>query len=225
MINLQDCQVQVLCWPTGSGTKTFIPCDTQGLWSAAYTAPSASLSSIYTNVPSSATYPQTATAPYGAQWTGSYTSSLNYMLPTNTAQTSSNSVSSGNLGGQSVGYTNVKILVAVGSSADNTIATLKLQECDTIGGTYTDVTGGDFSSTLTYASQGVNLTGQVTTASNTVWIWDIAMQNRKRFLKVSFAETASSTGSVVAAFAVLGGAQQGLNNASDWGATGYLFVA
>lgn len=74
------------------------------------------------------------------------------------------------------------IIFAVGNIAGDMTA-LKLTECDTSGGSYADVSGGDFSANLPLGTGG----------DNGLWVWQVNLLPRKRFFKVTGTCAAAAT--------------------------------
>lgn len=90
---------------------------------------------------------------------------------------------------------NIEVLLGVAGEA-NPLTTLKLSECDTSGGSYTDIvafTGG--------AEVGASVGFVIPAASATdpeVFRFEVNPKKHKRYLKVSIASTSARTAAVVA---------------------------
>jgi hypothetical protein len=98
------------------------------------------------------------------------------------------------------GFDQVAIDVFLGAT-DIALTALKVQECDTSGGSYTDITG-------TRVGTDNDETGTATTLpsatdDNKVYSFEIDTRGRKRFLKVVFTIGNGSTGAFVVAVASL----------------------
>lgn len=89
-------------------------------------------------------------------------------------------------------------VVAQFGALDIAMAALKLIECDTSGGSYTDIDGANFATdgTLPTATDDGKLFG-----------WHINLQNRKRFVKVAATGGDGAAGTYLAAIGVLSRAE------------------
>lgn len=85
------------------------------------------------------------------------------------------------------------LVVCYFGAMDIAMATLKLQESDD-DSTYTDVTGGNFSSAGTLPSA---------TADNTFVGWSVDLRGKKRYLDVSATGGDGTSGTYMAAFVIL----------------------
>lgn len=95
------------------------------------------------------------------------------------------------------GFDQAAVVIAAGVITDGT-HTIKLTECDTTGGSYTDVAAGDLSGTFTALTSGAG--GSATQ--------EVGYLGSKRFLKVVSTVTGSpSTGGVYGAIVVKSGAR------------------
>ena len=101
---------------------------------------------------------------------------------------------------------------------DAAITALKLQECDTSGGSYTDISGADYSAT-----------GNVLpTASddNKIWAWYVSYRGgRKAFLKIVATIGTGSTGGYATATVVHGRIEQAPYDATTAGAAQLLTIS
>ena len=103
-----------------------------------------------------------------------------------------------------MGFNYALIQFIFGAGA-NSVTVLKLQECETSGGSYADITGSAFT--------GADLPSA--TDDNQIWNWNVKLGNgRMRFIKVVATLADESTGTNVAAIANLGMAEE-----SPWDAT------
>lgn len=89
-----------------------------------------------------------------------------------------------------LGFENLALLISLGVM-DDALTALKLTECDTSGGSYTDVDDADF------ATDG---TLPAATDDGLIVAIQVVLQNRKRYLKL--VATAGATGAGVAISAV-----------------------
>lgn len=91
-----------------------------------------------------------------------------------------------------IGASEVAILVPIGNIAANMTA-LKVTECDTSGGSYTDITGAAFTNPTAAGSD------------NTISVCYLNYRNgsRKRYLKVT--ATAGAAATLIGAYAILAG--------------------
>jgi len=104
------------------------------------------------------------------------------------------------------GYGSCLILLTLGAT-DIAMAALKLTECDTSGGSYTDVPSADFAATLPSA-----------TDDNKVVAWYVTMTgNRKRFLKPAATAGNGSLGTYLSGVALRGDPINGMATATDRG--------
>ena len=98
------------------------------------------------------------------------------------------------------GFRNATIYCHFGS-IDFTVATLKITECATSGGSYTDITG-------TIVGTANNITGAESafpsaSDDNTFMVFDIDMDSHERFLQVSATAGDGAAGTYMSAFCVL----------------------
>jgi hypothetical protein len=112
------------------------------------------------------------------------------------------------------GYDYCTILVNVGVT-DIAMAALKVQECDTSGGTYADVTG------LVYGTS-TNIDGSTSalptsTADNTVVAFDIDLRGRKKYLQLVGQAGDGSSGTYASAVALLSRGDKAPTNAAERG--------
>lgn len=91
------------------------------------------------------------------------------------------------------GYKDLCIVIQIGNIAADSTA-LKLQECDTSAGSYTDVTGGAFTTVPLPLGTG---------GDNGIWLMFVDLTgNHKRYFKVVF--TAGSGATLAAGLAIFG---------------------
>ena len=94
----------------------------------------------------------------------------------------------------------IEIPVQLGAT-DIAVSALKLQECDTSGGTYTDITGATFNGGTSY--DGVTLALPSATDDNQVHVFQGSLLGRKRYIKVVRTFGDGTVGGFVAATARL----------------------
>jgi uncharacterized protein YdbL (DUF1318 family) len=95
------------------------------------------------------------------------------------------------------GFNNLALIVLLGAM-DDALTALKVQESDTSGGSYTDITGADFSvsgSLPDATDDGKNVAVQIN------------LQRRKRWIKVVATAGATLNGVAMAALAILSRAE------------------
>lgn len=95
---------------------------------------------------------------------------------------------------------------------DIALTTMKLQETDTSGSGYADVTGGAFSSL------------PAATDDNKFYRFFVPLQGRKRYLKPVITIGNGATGAFAAVWAELSRAEQAPDSATERGLGGQLFV-
>lgn len=110
-----------------------------------------------------------------------------------------------------LGFDYAVIRLMLGAT-DIAMATVKLWECDTLGGTYTAVSGGAFT-TLPSA-----------TDDNLVFAWLVNLANRKRYLEIEVIPGDGTTGSYAVAWAELSRAEQMPSTAALRGHAGELVI-
>lgn len=98
------------------------------------------------------------------------------------------------------GYDYAEIIVNLGAT-DIAMAALKVQECDTSGGSYADVTGLIFGTSDNLAGSTSNL--PAATDDNAIEVFQIPLQTRKRYLKVIATAGNGTSGTYLAAIARL----------------------
>jgi len=112
------------------------------------------------------------------------------------------------------GFNFCKFVFQLGAT-DIAMVALKLQESDTSGSGFTDVTGTNFATDGTLPSA---------TNDNKLFAICVNLTGRKRYLKPVATGGNGSTGTYLSAFAVLSGAHQSPNSATERGFTGELVV-
>jgi hypothetical protein len=113
-----------------------------------------------------------------------------------------------------LGYTVAEIYVYIGAT-DIALTALKLQECDTSGGTYTDIDG-------TVYGTDTDISGAVSTLpsatdDNKIFKFEVDLLGRKRFLDLNATVGDGTTGAYVTAWAVLSAPSEMALTASDRG--------
>lgn len=98
------------------------------------------------------------------------------------------------------GYNYLEIPVQIGAT-DIAVTALKLQECDTSGGTYADITGATFSAGT--SADGVALALPSATDDNQPHVFQVNLVGRKPFIKVVCTFGDGTVGGFVAATARL----------------------
>lgn len=112
-----------------------------------------------------------------------------------------------------LGWSYAKITVAMGAT-DIGITTLKLQESDTSGSGFADVTGGSFASALPGA-----------TDDNKLYAFYVKLGgSRKRYLDVSITGGDGTTGTYLTAWVDLSRGGEFPNTAAERGNAGELFI-
>jgi len=112
------------------------------------------------------------------------------------------------------GYDYCTVLVNIGVT-DVAMTTLKIQECDTSGGTFANISG------LTYGS-ATNIDGSTSTlpsstADNTIVAFDIDLRGRKKYLQLVAQAGDGSAGTYASAVALLSRGDKAPTNASERG--------
>ncbi len=79
------------------------------------------------------------------------------------------------------GYAFAKVIVTLGVT-DIALTALKVTECDTSGGSYTDVVGTVFGTATDIAGAATTLPSATDDSKN--WLIELDLRKRKRFLKV-----------------------------------------
>jgi hypothetical protein len=108
-----------------------------------------------------------------------------------------------------MGFEYLALILSLGV-ADDALTVLKVTECDTSGGSYTDVDDADFStdSTLPTAGEDGLLFGAF-----------VNLQNRKRFIKLEATAGATGAGVAMSALAILSEAKIVPSDAASRGLT------
>jgi hypothetical protein len=119
------------------------------------------------------------------------------------------------------GYSYVELPVQIGAT-DIAVTVLKLTECDTSGGTYTDITGATFSAGT--SADGVALALPASTDDNQVHAFQVNMVGRKPFLKLVCTFGDGTVGGFVACTARLSRAAYLSPTATDKAAGGICRV-
>jgi hypothetical protein len=129
----------------------------------------------------------------------------------NGASFTSNILDTQGLGG---GANKIRILFMIGVT-DVAFTALKLQECDTSGGTYVDIAGSDYSNAAVGTLPDASADG-----TNVGWCLD-TQAGRKRYIKIvaTVGGSTATTGCYGAAIAELGRLEQTPYNAATQGFT------
>lgn len=98
------------------------------------------------------------------------------------------------------GASYAEVVVALGAT-DIAMTALKLQECDTSGGTYTDVTGADWDGGTD--TDGGTLVLPSATDDNQLCVFQVDMVGKKRYLKLVATYDDGTAGGFVCAIARL----------------------
>lgn len=114
-----------------------------------------------------------------------------------------------------LGFNYASILFMLGAT-DIALTALKVQESDTSGGVYTDITGANFAT--------APATLPSATDDNKNFAVHINMQNRKRYLKVVATVGAGASGAFLAALAILSRAEIVPSDAASRGCSQDLTV-
>lgn len=113
-----------------------------------------------------------------------------------------------------LGFDELALILSQGVM-DDALTALKVTECETSGGSYTDVDGADFATDATLPDAGDD--GKI----NGVFI---NLQNRKRFIKVVATSGSTGAGVVLSILALLARAEQQPSDASSRGLDQELIV-
>lgn len=92
-------------------------------------------------------------------------------------------------------------IIVVQGATDIAITALKLQECETSGGSYTDITGATFSAGLD--TDGTALALPSATDDNQIAVFQVNLDKRMRYIKVVATFGDGSVGGFIAAVARL----------------------
>lgn len=95
-----------------------------------------------------------------------------------------------------VGAASAEIMLHLGAT-DIALTVCKLTECDTSGGTYTDVTGGDRDGDLDFDGSAMTLPSA--TDDNKTFVWQVNLIGKKRFLKLAVTVGDGTAGAFVTA--------------------------
>lgn len=106
-----------------------------------------------------------------------------------------------------LGFSHCLVVFMLGAS-DIAVAALKMQECDTSGGSFVDIDNLDYSSDGTLPSA---------TDDNKLFGFDIPLQGRKRFLRLVATAGDGSSGTYGCAYALLSRGNQVPTTASERG--------
>ncbi len=99
-----------------------------------------------------------------------------------------------------LGFDFATIVVYFGAM-DIAMTALKVQECATSGGSYTDITGANFSGGTDTAGSTTSLPSA--TSDNTLWIFHIDLRGRQRYLDLVATGGDGATGTYMSAHAIL----------------------
>jgi hypothetical protein len=120
-----------------------------------------------------------------------------------------------------IGYDYAQVIVHIGA-LDIALTVLKIQETDTTGASYTDVTGLVFATSIN--SAGDTSTLPAADEDNEFFVFNIDLRGRKRFLDLVATIDDGSTGGFLSAIAILSRAETGPNDAAGYGASQVLQV-
>jgi hypothetical protein len=119
------------------------------------------------------------------------------------------------------GFSHCAIAIQVGAT-DVTMAVLKVQESDTSGSGFADVTGLIFGTSTNVAGDTSAL--PTSTDDNDIFVFEIDLRPRKRYLKVGATAGDGTSGTYLSGMALLQRAAIGPSAAADWGANQVLRV-
>lgn len=120
-----------------------------------------------------------------------------------------------------LGYRQAKIIAHLGDT-DIALSALKITECDTSGGTYTDITGLRVGTDAGIGGTTSSLPGS--TDDNKFWEFDIDLRGRKRYLKAVLTVGSGSTGAYNTVLAVLSRPEDAPDTATERGCADVLRV-
>lgn len=115
-----------------------------------------------------------------------------------------------------LGYSQLDVLIMLGAT-DGNLSALKIQECDTTGGTYTDITGADFSVAPATLPLGTD-DGGIFRVSIDLNRW------RKRYKKVVATTGTVSVGTILGAWGILSRGSEDKQDVTSHGVVQELFV-
>lgn len=113
-----------------------------------------------------------------------------------------------------LGYTVCEIFVYLGAT-DIALTALKLQECDTSGGTYVDIDGTVYGTDADIS--GATSTLPSATDDNKFFKFEVDLKGRKRYIDLNATVGDGTTGAFVTAFAILSAPSEMALTASDRG--------
>ena len=111
-----------------------------------------------------------------------------------------------------LGFDYATIVVQLGAT-DIALSAFKLTECDTSGGSYTDVTGAIFGTSVN--DTGSTSTLPSATDDNKLFVFSVDCRARKRYLKLAATVGNGSTGAYMSAIAILSRGEQGTRTAAE----------
>lgn len=119
------------------------------------------------------------------------------------------------------GYDSALVIWHLGAT-DIAMAALKLQECDTSGGNYADVSGANFDGDTGIDGSAVSLPSA--TDDNKFFLIDVDLRKRKRYLKLTATAGDGTNGTYGVAIVILSRGKVTPNSASERGAAAVLQV-
>lgn len=120
-----------------------------------------------------------------------------------------------------IGYDYAQVIVHVGA-LDIALTVLKIQETDATGTSYSDITGCVFGTSIN--SAGDTSTLPAADDDNKIFLFNIDLRGRKRFLDLVATIDDGSTGGFLSAIVLLSRAETGPNTAAEYGASQVLQV-
>ncbi len=117
------------------------------------------------------------------------------------------------------GFEYLTVICALGAT-DIAAVALKLQECDTTGGSFSDVTGLVFGTSTDI--DGVTSILPTATDDNGLFVFEVALQGRKRFLDLVATAGNGAAGTYLAVTGILSRAKVTPTTVAGHGAAGLL---
>lgn len=120
-----------------------------------------------------------------------------------------------------IGYDYAQVIVHIGA-LDIALTVLKMQETDATGTAYSDITGCVFATSIN--SAGDTSTLPAADEDNEIFVFNIDLRGRKRFIDLVATIDDGSTGGFLSAIVLLSRAETGPNTAAEYGASQVLQV-
>lgn len=120
-----------------------------------------------------------------------------------------------------VGYEYLEVIVNLGA-VDIALTVLKLREAAATGGTFADVTGCVFGTSINSAGDTSSLPSA--TDDNKIFLFNVDLRGRDRFFDLIATIDDGSTGGYMSAIARLSRAETGPDSAAEYGASQVLQV-